>query len=438
MNDSDALFTRTARLLQLDFFPSLREEEIVAGLISRRVLIRVAPGAADSPAGQAALTTTALLVSQLGARISIEMEEVAMLRRQPPFPAREGLRAALLEGSTLLAAPFGIGGGERPDVEIVLGGEPSRGLAPVGFGISVDDFSCEVGPGAGGPCLGTLPFGASLAAISAAAECTRAAISAIAAAHGIILGAQHHLGPPRRHRLELPRFDLGECPDLGAVDLVSAGAITNGLLAVLLRVPGLHADARVIDDDTVSIDNLNRCGLFTRASVGELKAEALAAYGDRALRLRPLRARLGEASIAGLRPLAPRIAVGVDHIPARWFVQGTWPAWLGVGGTSHLDAVASEHRPGTPCAGCLHPTDDDTEGPLPTISFVSALAGALLAHRLLAAAAGAATALPTWAWCLALHEPRGMTAIGLAPDPRCPVGCPASRALGLSSPAVGG
>jgi hypothetical protein len=121
--------------------------------------------------------------------------------------------------------------------------------------------------------------------------------------------------------------------------------------------------------------------------------------------------------------------VGVDHIPSRWFAQETGPEWLGVAGTSHLDVIASEHRAGMPCAGCMHPTDEEVEGPLPTISFVSALAGLLLCHRFLAAAVGMPAAPPTYAWGLALHEPRGVTGIGLRADPRCPVGCAASRAL---------
>jgi ThiF family len=428
MKDAHAFLTRTARLLQLDFFDSLGEEEIVAGLTSRRVAIRVAPGAAESLAGQSTLATSALLVSQLGAQVSIEMEETPMLGAQPPFPSREGLQAALLEGSALLATPFAPGTEKRPDVEIVLGGVPRPGAAAVGLGVSVDDFSCEVGPAVAGPCVGTLPFGATLAAISVAAECTRASVGAIAARSGIDLGAQYHLGPPRGHRLALPELPHGGGLDLGRVDLISAGAITNGALAVLLRVPGLASELRVIDDDTVSIDNLNRCGLFTRPAVGEAKADALAAYGGQDLAIESVRARFDQETLAGLLPLAPRIAVGVDHIPARWFAQERWPAWLGVAGTSHLEVVASEHRPGMPCAGCLHAEDDDAPSPLPTISFVSAVAGCLLAHRLLSVAGGAAAAPPTWAWCLALHEQRGMAAIGLAADPRCPVGCPAARA----------
>lgn len=421
--------TRTARLLQIDFFPSLCEEQIAAGLRSRRVDIRVAPGVAATRAGQSTIATAALLVSQLGVRVALEMDEAPLLARQPPFPAAAGLRASLLAGSRALIAPFAGGRHPEADLEIRIGELTAAAGVPRSIGASVTDWGCEFGTEVGGPCAGELPFGATLAAVALAAECLREAVAAIAADHDLTLPDQHDLRAPSACRLALPALELGRAPDLGRVDLLSAGAIANGALAVLLRVPGLAALLRVIDADLVELHNLNRCGLFTRDSVDRAKVEELAAYGDDRFVIIPHAARLTRETLADLSPLAPRLAVGVDHIPSRWLAQELGPGWLGVAGTSHFDVIASEHLPGMPCAGCLHPLDEEVEGPLPTISFVSALAGLLLAHRLLAAALGRPPAPPTYAWCLALHRPRGLTAIGLAADPRCPVGCEASRAL---------
>lgn len=420
---------RTIRLLQLDFFGSLTEEEIGRGLRERAVQIRVAPAAAETRAGQSAVATTVLLVSQLGARIAIEMEEVELLDRQPPFRPAGGLRATLLAGSRSLISPFLAGRHPRPDVEVCIGRLNSTGTASISLGIAVGDWDCEIGPDLQGDCAGELPFGATLAGIAVAAECTRAAIAAIAAAHGVDLGDGHHLGAPRRHRLSLPELEVDGGVDLGLVDVVSAGAITNGLLAVLLRVRGVAARMRVFDDDLVELTNLNRCGLFTRASVGWPKVCELASHGDAELTIDGIARRFDRDAIDLVGSPVPWMIVGVDHIPSRWFAQQTGPVWLGVAGTSHLDVIASEHRDGMPCVGCLHPTDEQAEGPLPTISFVSALAGLLLCHRLLAAALGRAPAPPTYAWGLALHEPRGITEIGLHADRRCPVGCAASAAL---------
>lgn len=423
---SPAALARTVRLLQLDFFPGLSEEEIVAGLESRRVGIRVAPEAGRSAAGQSSAASTAILVSQLGGQVAIEMEEVDLLGRQPPFPVA-GLRAALLEGSRALIRPFTYGRHERPDVDIRIGALRADPAAERSIGVSVVDWACEVGPDVGGACEGELPFGAGLGAVAAVAECLREAVAAIAADHLVTLSGQHYLGPPRTSRLSLPPLHLGPAPDLGAVDMVSGGAIANATMSMLLRIPDLTGAIRVIEDDIVDISNLNRCGLFTREVLGEPKSKVIAAYGGDRLTIRPAKARLTAESLSRLAPLAPRIAVGVDHIPSRWFAQEQQPAWLGVAGTSHLDAIISEHRPGMPCAGCLHPRDEETEGPLPTISFVSALAGLLLAYRLLAVAVGAPATPPDYAWCLALDGSRGLGPIGLGGNPDCPVGCHASR-----------
>jgi hypothetical protein len=328
-----------------------------------------------------------------------------------------------------LIAPFATSGHARPDVEVRIGRLEPSDAAGISIGVAAGDWDCEIGAGVDGDCVGEMPFGATLAAISVAAECTRAAIGMIAGAHKIDLRDGHHWGSPRRHRLSFPKLDLDGGVDFGDLDVVSAGAITNGLLAVLLRVPRIAAAMRIFDDDLVELTNLNRCGLFTRMSVAEPKVSELVTYGDGELTIEGIQRRFDRDTLGLVGPPAPFVVVGVDHIPSRWFAQQTEPVWLGVAGTSHFDAIVSEHREGMPCAGCLHPTDEATEGPLPTISFVSALAGLLLCYRLLAASVGMPSAAPRYAWGLALHERRGITEIGLHADPRCPVGCAASNGL---------
>lgn len=64
--------------------------------------------------------------------------------------------------------------------------------------------------------------------------------------------------------------------DLGAVDVISGGAVTNALLNCLLWLPG-SADISALDDDTVDWDNLNRCVQFRASDVEDPKVEALAA-----------------------------------------------------------------------------------------------------------------------------------------------------------------
>jgi hypothetical protein len=428
MNELSAL-TRTALLIERDFFPDLQEAEILTGLGSLRVQILAGMDAASTVAGQNMIATTLVLINQLGADIALEVPEVELLSVQPPFPLGAGLPETLEEGSRGLVRPARLGRHDDPDLSIIFGTGVSHVAprAPRCF-LAAEDFSAHLHPWAApGEIRATLPFGPILAGVLAAAESFRLAVRRIAAVYGEEPLGEHYLGPIRPARVQLPAFPLGQT-ELGRVDAISAGAITNAALFALLRVPSLAAEIDIYDDDMISLDNLNRCGLFTRADQGCTKVETLCSFATEDLRLRPQARRFEEGGF-----LAQRVIVGVDHIPSRWSVQRAARGWLGVAGTSHFAAIASEHLPGGPCAGCLHPVDDPTEGPVPTVSFVSALGGTLLAHRLLASATSLAPVDPTWAWALALFEQRGLTEIGLTGDRRCQVGCAASQRAGLAA-----
>jgi hypothetical protein len=89
-----------------------------------------------------------------------------------------------------------------------------------------------------------------------------------------------------------------------------------------------------------------------------------------------------------LGQFAPRVLVGTDDIPVRWQVQAEKPPWLGIGATTHWAAMASFHREGLGCARCLHPRDEPTAGPIPTIAFVSFFAGLMLSCYFIRTVAG--------------------------------------------------
>ncbi|OXM60021.1 ThiF family adenylyltransferase [Amycolatopsis vastitatis] len=169
------------------------------------------------------------------------------------------------------------------------------------------------------------------------------------------------------------------------MDLISAGAITHATLYTLLRVPDFAADLRVIDFDILGRSNTNRYPLARAADLHRPKVDQLTDLKTDAVRIGGVRLRLNEDTLAAVGDLAPRVLVGVDDIPTRWFVQRQQPAWVGVGATSHAFVVVSDHRPGRPCAGCVHPLDDGNPlEEIPTIGFVSLWAGLLLAGTMLA------------------------------------------------------
>jgi molybdopterin/thiamine biosynthesis adenylyltransferase len=227
--------------------------------------------------------------------------------------------------------------------------------------------------------------------------------------------------------------------DLGRLEIVSGGAITNSLLFALLRCHGARAAARVYDDDIAAESNLNRYPLLRRAWRGEDKVGILAAQARGGVVIEPVARRLDE-ELAGRLEGADQVLVGVDHIPSRWLAQRDCRGHLCVAATTHFTAMVSEHDPGRPCAACLHPRDDP-DGPalLPTISFVSMLAGTLQAYRVLARAVGREPAPPTLVAGFNLGAAAGVSPIGLAPSLLCPVGCEASRRLRVpAAPAARG
>src|SRR5260370_23897260 len=64
--------------------------------------------------------------------------------------------------------------------------------------------------------------------------------------------------------------------DLGAVDFISAGAISQAALYALLRLPYLRIAGRIFDDDMTSATNLNR-NMLTGVSDADLEKVRLVA-----------------------------------------------------------------------------------------------------------------------------------------------------------------
>jgi molybdopterin/thiamine biosynthesis adenylyltransferase len=214
---------------------------------------------------------------------------------------------------------------------------------------------------------------------------------------------------------------------LGEIDVVGGGAITTSLLYCLARVPALAGALRIIEPDRVDISNLNRYPLMRRSDCGRNKVDVLSKIRTERLVVGGEATRFDAGSAEDIGPLSSRVLVGVDDIPSRWTVQRACDGWLCVAGTSHLYALVTTHPPGGPCAGCVHPRDNDLTGPIPTISFVSFWAGLMQARALLAEAADTRSSPAIHIWPSGLYGRRGLHPTGVAGRTDCPVGCAASR-----------
>jgi hypothetical protein len=410
---------RTTLLVKRDIYPSLSDETIATALGTTRVRLTASEAALSTTNGQTALVTAAILAAQLGVELHLDFNEVELLTQQPPLLG-EGLRESLLDLSEDLITPAQIDG--DGEFNIAVGAEP----AGVGVGLAADDWRFALATH-GGAFAGDLPFGAGLGAVAAAAELFRHVMVRLGKDAGAESLREHPLRGPLPASYRLAPLDWRPS-DLGLVDSISAGALTTAALYLLLRVPGLQMELRLIDGDTGTLSNLNRYLLLRRSLLDVPKTEGLATYATGLIGIKSEPHRFDAEHEAAIRPLAGRVIVGVDDIPSRWRAQIAARRWIGVAATSHLEVVVSEHIPNSPCAGCLHPRDDPGAAEaIPTVSFVSAMSGFLLAYRLMRDGIGCPSPSQTLAYPFNLAGERPLWDGPLAARPDCPVGCRASQ-----------
>jgi hypothetical protein len=415
---------RTVGLVRADVFPQVSDDEAIAALTEVRMRLVADERNLSCAAGQTALVTAAIVAAQSGAELVLELPDVQLIGDQPPLRG-ERLAEALLDLTSDLIVPALRGEGQRSDLTIAMGSTP---VSPVPEGFArlapvADGFELVPGGTTGRAWSGDEPFGALFGGVAAGAEAFRAAMRRLSAR-----GHDAQLGHAARE-LQLVRLRTPEptgSRDLGRLDVISAGAITHGMLFALLRVPGVDAALRVFDDDVFDWPNLNRYLLGRRSLRGENKAELLAADSRHGLPIQAVPRRFDD-ELAARAELADRVAIGVDDIPSRWRAQRHAPGIVVVGATSHFEVVVSEHPPGMACAGCLYPDGADDDRPIPTVSFVSAFSGILQAYRLLNRPRSGARQTRAAPVNLAGSDP--LSELGVMPRRGCPAGCLAIAGL---------
>jgi hypothetical protein len=368
-------------------------------------------------------------LAMMGLQIDLDVPATGLRADQPPLRG-----TSLPEALADYAADLLPGGSARPsataDVTFALGDTPA---SPGAVRVSGTDWTAAAGaPLTGSRWRGTGPAGAMAAAAAAAAEGLRAAVPRIAERleRAVPADPRWRAFPRRQVNLDLSRYRATNLVALGEVDVISGGAITNAALYALLRMPALTAAIRVIEPDLIALANLNRYALARRSMLGWPKTRALCSFRTPLITITGSEESFDDMTAPCLAPLAPRLLVGVDHIPSRWAAQRAAAGWVCVGASSHDFVMVSAHSPGSACAGCAHPRDEDIAGDIPTISFVSLWAGLIQALELIAAAGRPPpSARTTHVWPFGLDNPRGIHHLAQAPAPGCPVGCQASTAV---------
>jgi molybdopterin/thiamine biosynthesis adenylyltransferase len=427
--------SRTTRLINQHYFDGEADESAIAvGLGATTVRLLGNADNLSSRSGQAAFVTAFQLITRMGIGIELQAPEAALVAEVVP-----------LRHSTLRAALLDLGSDLVPDT--VVREQPGEAQVTFAFG----DTSCANGSpifvtASDLGCLLTreeterarlvcdFPLGGLAAAAAAAAIALTEALPQIEQATGMKRASRRHPSPGPPVRIELAKLfpTLRPCAAyLGRVDAISAGAVTNALVAVLSWLPEVSAALRAIDDDGVEIHNLNRCLQFRAGDNRKSKVDALRGSSSGLIEIDGIKARLTPESLAGIAPLADRVVAGVDNSKARWFVQEQWPPHLYIGATSNQEAVLTTHHPGEPCAGCAHP-DPLPEGEMvPTISFVSFWAGLLQACALLVEAERPQPAQRVTMYPFALGQSNWGRAAELPTAGRCAIHCPVSDEIDL-------
>jgi molybdopterin/thiamine biosynthesis adenylyltransferase len=241
-------------------------------------------------------------------------------------------------------------GDRAPDVAA-----PSVYVGSDGWVVRVSAES-PVGSGAGT----TNPFGAAAAACFGAANVFRV----------LFAGQLPHGGPDRRFTLSLIDFvpnaaapqnpPLPAAVDVGEAQLVGLGAIGNGAVWALARVPSVRGSLDLVDHEAVELSNLQRYVLTTQRDRGEPKVEVAArALARTALTVRQHPDRWGDYLRTRGTGRLERVAVGLDSARDRIAVQAGLPRWVCNAWTQPGDLGVSRHEfLGTQaCLACLYLPD---------------------------------------------------------------------------------
>lgn len=186
---------------------------------------------------------------------------------------------------------------------------------------------------------------------------------------------------------------------------------------------------RLIDDDDVSLSNLQRQIAFTSDDVGVPKvasaSEAIAALNQN-VNVDPRRARVTDSNAEELLPGADLVLDGTDDFVTRFTINAACRA-LGValisGAVGRWSGQVSTFKRGGPCYRCLVPDTPPDAETCAQVGIVGALTGVIGSIMALEAIKEIVGAGETLAGRLLLYDGLAATSrtIALPRDPACPV-----------------
>lgn len=419
--------SRTQLLLGGDL--GIVESNVVLQALARPVITLTAEeSTVRTLAGQVAISTAAMLAARSGHQVFVNTPDTPLIGYQPPMVGssfHEGIVSVadtMIDGVRItLGLPQ-----QASDITFVFGPSPqnfgrnTRRVVSVGCSNWSADFVDF--PRQAQWTADSWPIGALAAAFLVAAETFKISGRALLPLSSRAAEFAATFNPVGSARFTLAPEDTPLYSNIGEFDLISAGAVTNAFLFSLLRVPELTGSGRAYDRDISDQTNRNRNMLLLPEWVDEPKV-ALFELMSRGM-VKPIPRHFEERDLGDL---ASQVVVGVDDIPTRWLLARAGPAWMGVGATTHFKCMASVHFPYSGCAACLHPHDEQQEGPVPTVSFVSFAAGLMVGADLLRNASGTDVSFASRQTFLEPFHPSTVWRTPVATIPTCRAECSASR-----------
>lgn len=176
---------------------------------------------------------------------------------------------------------------------------------------------------------------------------------------------------------------------IGEIHLLGAGAIGCAVAHCLSSTPGIEGNIIVIDPEVIETSNLNRYVLATTDDLRypRAKVELVKEFSTPQLTVQPSCKRyqdyVDQEGDSGL----DLVAVTVDDYKTHWDVQNDFPRIILNGATEIGYIRISRHDDflRKTCLGCLYQAPAPKGGayPTPSISFVSTLAGVLIAAEII-------------------------------------------------------
>lgn len=247
--------------------------------------------------------------------------------------------------------------GEKNDIVLQIGSE-STASAPVKIYVGSNGWEAFVSSCAPRKCGDSeLPFGAAAAACLGCANVFRSVFADVLPSGALDHDASLLVGS-FESGLPLPS-DAGGFR-INDAHLVGAGAIGNGLLWTLAKVPGIEGTLHVVDPESVDLGNLQRYVLTTDSSEKLPKVEvAAAAFAATGIKIVPhARSWGGYLQSRGDHQIGD-IAVALDSAEHRIAVQASLPRRVVNAWTQQQNFGISRHDAfgAAPCLACLYMPD---------------------------------------------------------------------------------